>query len=388
MKICDLALFSPETSSGVKTYIASKIEYARTRPEVDHVVVVPGRTPSVSMQGRSKLVVVRGVRTFYPGIYVGLNLWTIAGIVERERPDIIELNCQYTLPWAAFLATRRLHTPIVGVYHTDVPACVRHMARGAGDTIASALERLVEWYEGLIYRHCTMTITLNPGMNDRMERLGVERLCCLPCGVDVTTFSPAKRDEAWRARLGIGPDSTVLMYAGRLSVEKELDVLFDAFDRLASQDFALVIAGDGPDAAAITRRAAAHPSITYLGHVESRAELATAYASSDIFLIPGRHETFGMATLEAISCGLPVVGIRQSGTARLVPPEIGLLAPAGDAQEFATAISTVAAWPLDDLRPTCHSFAAERYSWDSVLDRYFNLYRQVIDEGTEPPASV
>ena len=332
------------------------------------------------MQGRSKVVVVRGLPSFYPGIRIALNLWKVADIVERERPDIIELNCQYTLPWAAFLATRQQRTPIVGIYHTDVPACFRHMVRGAGTTIAAAAERLAEWYEGLIYRHCTMTIVLNAGMTERLKRLGVERMCCLPCGVDPGTFSPARRAQALRTRLAINPQSTVLLYAGRLSAEKELDVLFDAYAQLPPRDFVLLIAGDGPDAKAISRRAETNAGITYLGHVESRAELATLYASADILLIPGRHETFGMATLEAICSGLPVVGIRNSGTATIVPAEIGILAREGDGVDFARAISTVATWPLDRLRTVCHSFAAERYSWELVLDQYVEVYRRVIDE--------
>lgn len=386
LKICDLALFSPETSSGVKTYIEGKIEYVRTRHNIAHVVIVPGRKESVSVHGRSKVIVVRGMPSPYPGIRIPLNVWKIAGIVELERPDIIELNCQYALPWAAFLATRRIRTPIVGVYHTDVPACARHMVRTAGDGIASAVERLVEWYEGLIYRHCTMTIILNPGMRDRVKRLGVERMCALPCGVDATTFSPARRDRTWRSQLAIPGEATVLLYVGRLSAEKELDVLLKAYGRLSDRPFVLLIAGDGPDAAAVSRHAETHPGVRYLGHIQSREELARIYASSDIFLSPGRHETFGMATLEAISCGLPVVAIRNSGTSTFVPPEIGVLTQDGDAEDFARAIELVAHWPLDDLREVSHAFATEHYSWDVVLARYFETYRRVIDEAAETAA--
>jgi alpha-1,6-mannosyltransferase len=111
--------------------------------------------------------------------------------------------------------------------------------------------------------------------------------------------------------------------------------------------------------------------------------LATTYASADIFLSPGRHETFGMATLEAISCGLPVVGIAGSGTATLVPPDVGILVAAGDSGQFADAIRTVATWPLDRLRREYHAFAAAHYSWENVFDRYFDLYRQVIQGAEE-----
>lgn len=387
MKICDLALFSPDSSSGVKTYIESKMEYVRRRADVDHVVIVPGDRERTSASGRSKVIVVRGVPSTYPGIRLALNFWKVADIVERERPDVIELNCQYTLPWAAFLSTRRSRTPIIGIYHTDLPACARHLARGAGDSIARIAEWVAEWYEGLIYRHCTVTVVLNPGMQDRMRRFGVTRVCCLPCGVDVETFSPAHRDPAWRARLGIPAGSIVLLYVGRLSAEKEIDVLLDAYDRLPTSAYSLVIAGDGPDSAAVSQRAKSRPGVHYIGHVESRTELAVIYSSSDIFLIPGRYETFGMSTLEALASGLPVVGIRDSGTSTFVPGELGMLAQAGDAADVARAIGIVATWPLSALRAACHTFARTDYSWNAVFDRYFELYRQVTTAHAEALAS-
>ena len=205
---------------------------------------MPGQADSTSTHGRSKLIVVRGIPSSYPGIRLGINIGRIAKLIEQESPDLIELNCQYTLPWAAFLATRRRRVPIVGIYHTDVPACARHWARNAGTAIASSVERLVASYEGLIYRHCTVTIALNPGMRDRVKQLsGVRRIRCLPCGVDATVFHPARRDPtSLRNRLRIEPDQTAIFYAGRLSPEKELDVLFAAFERLPPRKFVLIVA--------------------------------------------------------------------------------------------------------------------------------------------------
>ncbi len=388
IKVCDLALFSPSTSSGVRTYIDSKIEYVRGRTNVDHVVIVPGPSDRDSLSGRSKVIVVRGVPSPYPGVRLGFNLPRIARLIEREAPDVIELNCQYTLAWAAFLATRRRRTPIVGVYHTDVPACARHWARRGGRIVASAAERLAEFYEGLIYRHCTLTILLNAGMRERVARLGVRRTRCLPCGVDPAMFTPARRDPAFRRAFGVGPDQRVLFYAGRLSPEKEIDVLFAAFERLPRQNFVLMIAGDGPDAAVVARYAAAHPQVRYLGHLDGRADLARAYASSDLFVAPGRYETFGMSTLEAMASGLPVVGIAQSGTATFVPAYAGVMARAGDAADLADAIRTVAAWDPDATRLACHRFAAARFSWSRVFDEYFAAYRELIAEAAGPAGAL
>ena len=389
IKVCDLALFAPSSSSGVKTYISSKIAYVRERSDIEHVVIVPGPCDGVSTDGRSRVIVVRGVPSPYPGVSLGLNVVKIAKLIEREAPDVIELNCQYTLGWAAFLATRRRRTPIVGVYHTDVPACARHWALPAGRVVASAVERIVEFYEGLIYRHCTLTILLNARMGERVARLGVDRTRCLPCGVDPAMFTPARRDADVRRRLGITPAQKVIFYAGRLSPEKELDVLFAAFEQLPKGDFVLVLAGDGPDTPAVARYAAARPHVHYIGHIESRIDLATAYASSDVFVIPGRYETFGMATLEAIASGLPVAGIESSGTASVVPPHAGVMATAGNSTHLAAAIKAVAAWDAETTREACHRFAATRFAWDHVLDRYFDAYRELIGQahvGQELPA--
>jgi glycosyltransferase involved in cell wall biosynthesis len=213
-----------------------------------------------------------------------------------------------------------------------------------------------------------------------MDRLGVRRTYCLPCGVDVNTFNPRKSDPAFRRRHGIRPEQTILLYAGRLSVEKELNILFDAHARLCPERFVLLIAGDGPQADLVRERAAADRSVQYLGHFDDPSDLAPVYASSDIFVIPGRYETFGMATLEGIASGLAIVGIQDSGTAGIVPEEVGILTPAGDADKMAAAITAVARWPRDRVRNVSSSFASKSYAWESVFDRYFTVYRQLIEK--------
>ena len=379
MKVCDLALFSESTSSGVRTYIESKIDYVRHRPYLDHVVIVPGAKASIRMHGRSKVIVVRGVRSPYPGVRLGLNLFEVAALIKGERPDVIEVNCQYTLAWAAFLATRRRRTPVIGIYHTDVPACLRHWVRRTGSLVASAVERLAEFYEGLIYRRCTVTVLLNAAMANRVARMGVHRTRLLPCGVDPDTFHPNRRSAAFRDDLGIGPNQTILFYAGRLSPEKELDVLFAAFERLpGGGQYVLVLAGDGPQAASVARYADMHPWVRYLGHLSSRDELATAYASADLFVAPGRYETFGMSTAEALCSGLPIVGIEDSGTAALITPQTGIATRAGDAASMADAISAVASWRPDTTRDACHRFASAQFAWDRVFDRYVAMYHELL----------
>ena len=381
MKLCDVALYSSETSSGVRTYIENKMRYisARLQP-MEHVLLVPGREDKLVVQGRSRIYFVRGMRSFYPKVRFVANIVKAARIIEAEAPDLIELNCQFTLPWAAFLATRKSKGPVVGVYHFDLPACIRHITRNAGRPIASLCERAASFYVSLLYRHFTRTLILNESMAPKLRELGVDRVETVPCGVDIATFNPSRRDPAFRKGLGIHPAQKVLLYVGRLSPEKEVDLLLRAYLRISAKDYVLLVAGDGPERKKIERYGVKHSGVIYLGHVDSPSDLARVYASSDVFIMPGRNETFGMATIEALACGLPVVGVAAGGTRTLITSEVGKLARPGDPADLAGKILSVASWDYRSLSERCHSFAATHYSWEKVLVRYFEVYKRLIDE--------
>ena len=381
MKLCDLALYSPETSSGVRTYIENKVRFINAQAEpINHVLLVPAKEDKVLIEGRSKIYYVRGIPSLYPKVRLVANILKAAKIIEAEAPDLIELNCQYTLPWAAFLATRKTRLPVIGVYHFDLPACVRHITRRAGRPISSLCEKIATFYVSLLYRHFTRTLILNDSMAPKLRALGVDRIESVPCGVDTATFNPCQRDSEFRQRLGIPPDQRILLYVGRLSPEKEIDLLLRAYACLSAKDYTLLIVGDGPEGETVKRHCAGHQGVKYLGHFDSHRELARVYASSDVFIMPCRNETFGMATVEALASGLPVVGIAEGASRDLITPDIGALAQPGDGQDLANKIATVAQWNLEPVRERCQAYAATRYSWESVFARYFEIYRNLISD--------
>jgi hypothetical protein len=148
---------------------------------LEHVLLVPDREDKLVVQGRSRIYYVRGIRSFYPKVRLVANIAKAARIIEAEAPDVIELNCQYTLPWAAFIATRKSRNPVIGVYHFDLPACVRQITRNAGRPIASFCERAASFYVSLLYRHFTRTLILNESMAPKLKGLGVDRVETVPC---------------------------------------------------------------------------------------------------------------------------------------------------------------------------------------------------------------
>ena len=193
-------------------------------------------------------------------------------------------------------------------------------------------------------------------------------------GVDKNTFNPERRSLDWRRSLGIGDDERIVTFVGRMVMEKGLDVFADAIDTLTANGVAhrVLIVGDG---LAREWAEARMPQAIFTGQLAG-ADLARAYASSDMLFNPSTTETFGNVTLEAMACGLPVVGARATGTSSLVHHGIsGALVTPGDIDGYTAALTTY----LTDDRAAAMAGEAglalsHRYEWDEInqtmLDNY------------------
>jgi len=187
------------------------------------------------------------------------------------------------------------------------------------------------------------------------DRIGapVQRV---PFGVDLDTFTPAHRDPRLHRELAAGAD-VVLVHCGRLSREKHPQRSIDTITALhsAGARVRLVVAGDGPMGRALERRAR-HLPVTYLGFLGHREDVARLLASADVALAPGPHETVGLAALEALACGTPVVASRSSALAEIVEPGCGRAVtdePASFARRSASSAAetgTATAEPLAPVR--------------------------------------
>src|SRR5262249_12131515 len=132
-----------------------------------------------------------------------------------------------------------------------------------------------------------------------LNELGVPHTVHQPLGVDADIFRPERRTADLREKLGLSPESRVLIYAGRLAPEKNLPVLLQAFARLGSPYHLLMIGGDHPARPA--------SNVTILPYRKDSRELAQCFASADALVHAGTKETFGLVILESMACGRPVV---------------------------------------------------------------------------------
>lgn len=217
-----------------------------------------------------------------------------------------------------------------------------------------------------------------------------------PMGVEASAFGPMHRDPTLRRalleRAGGSRDSVLLLYAGRLSPEKNPRLLIDTLAHLirgryqssGRRDFRLILAGDGPSAGSLLREAQWRTAgaVHWMGSITDRAELARVYASADVFVHPNPQEPFGIGPLEAMASRVPVVVPSAGGVLSYANPENAWLA-AADAASFAFAIRQVASRP-DPRRVAAAFETARQFDWARVTARMFKLYdelhrRHVVD---------
>lgn len=254
----------------------------------------------------------------YPDMRLGLPMVSLTQRQELHdfRPDVVHAINPVVLGVRALWYARFLGIPFVASYHTHVPAYARRYHLGA-------LEGTAWSYLRLIHNRARLNLCTSRPVQVMLEAHGFKRVALWRPGVDARLFHPDRREESWRARLTDGqPDAAILLYVGRLAREKGLDLLAPALARMEGYHLALV--GAGPDRRQIERAFAGLP-VTFLGPLYGE-DLAAAYASADLFVLPSSTETLGLAAIEAMASGLPVVGARRGGIPYIVTEgETGLL---------------------------------------------------------------
>jgi alpha-1,6-mannosyltransferase len=297
----------------------------------------------------------------------------VRAALERFRPDLIECQDAYNLPWAA-IAHRRRHpdTALIAAYMTDFPTVYveRPLSRFLTRAVAGVLGRICYSYCGMLYRRFDSVFSLSEnGGAAKLRSLGVAPVEVVPLGVELGEFGPERRDLRLRAKLGLTDEQPLLIYVGRLDGEKKPDVVVEAFRRLPEALGAkLVLLGEGPLKAEIA--AIGDKRIVMPGYVKGRPELARWLATADVYVSAMADETFGVSIVEAQASGLPVVGVAAGAMIDRVTDATGRLGPVGDPSVMAANILKV--WNSDraEIREAARANALQ-FSWDSSMEALF-----------------
>ncbi|GAB2914685.1 glycosyltransferase [Streptomyces heilongjiangensis] len=361
LRIVRLANFVAPASGGLRTALR---ELGRGYRAAGHhpVLVVPGERYTDRATGQGRVITLPGPLLPGTGGYrVLMDRRRVASLLESLGPDRLEVSDRTTLRWTGAWA-RRARVPAVMVSHETADGVLRTwglsdaMARRAADALNA---RTAHTYARVV---CTTEFA-----EREFVRIGARNVVRAPLGVDLVGRHPALLDPALRERHA-RVDEVLLVMCSRLSVEKRPGTALDALEALLRRGrrAALVVAGDGPLRGRLEQRARGLP-VTFLGHVADRHLLAALQASADVCLAPGPAETFGLAALEAMACGTPVVASSSSALPEVVGPAGATAADNG--ASFADAVESLLDRPEGERRDAARA-RAECFGWQTAVDAF------------------
>jgi alpha-1,6-mannosyltransferase len=385
--ICDVTQSWSEVGGGVGTYLRHKRRHILDKTPHRHLLIVPGAEDKVMEEGRAITATIRSPHVpGSPNYRLMLRNGAVRELLERFRPDLIECQDSYNLPWAAIGHQKRHpETALVAGYFTDFPTVYveRPFSKVMGRVLAGAAGRLCYRYCGNLYRRFDAVFALSEnGGATKLRSYGVDNVQTVPLGVELGDFGPSRRDDRLRRSVGLKNGGPLLIYVGRLDLEKKPNVVVDAFRKLPEDlDARLVLLGEGPLREAI--EALGDQRIFTPGYVRNRQELARWLASADLYVSAMADETFGVSIVEAQASGLPVVGVAAGAMIDRVTNDMGRLGPVNDSDAMAANILSV--WNSD--RATMGEIAqaqARQYSWERSMEALFGrIYRAAFARSTE-----
>jgi 1,2-diacylglycerol 3-alpha-glucosyltransferase len=298
--------------------------------------------------------------------------------LRRFRPDLVHVHLPFGAGLAGLRSARALGVPLVGTNHTPLAEFLRYSPiRGPWSG------RLAARYAAWFYGHCDFVSSPSRAILEEMERFALRaphRVISNPIRTDI--FRPLAARERLRAQFDFS--GFTLLYAGRLAPEKQLDLAIRAVASLASTTPAVSLAllGRGSaedDLRALCRSLGVEGRVRFLGFVPARSTVAEIYNAADAFVIPSTAETQCMAAMQAMACGLPVVGVRAWGLAEYINAANGILVDPGDVSALARALAHLATHPqvCRDLGEGGRAFV-RAFSAPVIAAEWDDEYREVL----------
>ncbi len=288
------------------------------------------------------------------------QLWTMF------KPDVIYVATEGPLGWSAVRMAKKIGLPVISGFHTNFQSYCHHYKIGF-------LSGLISRYLVAFHNDTLATIVPTDNQQTLLHRMGIANVTVMGRGVDTTLYSPTKRDWQLRRRWGAEKGDPVMIYVGRIAEEKNLAATMRAYEamRVHNPRLKFVLVGDGP---LREKLRAQHPELIMTGQL-SGEDLASHYASADIFIFSSLTETFGNVVLEAMASGLGLLAYDYAA-ARLhvTSGHNGLLASFSHEEEFVVKAANLVKNELllRKLRNNASLYAGQ-HGWDSIVDRFSEI---------------
>jgi alpha-1,6-mannosyltransferase len=360
-----MANFVTVSSGGLRTALRCLGEGYRAAGH-EPVLIVPGDRFSDERTEQGRVITLPGPRVPYMGGYrVLLRRRRLSRLLAEVAPDRLEVSDRTTLRWTGRWA--RAHgVPSVMVSHESLDGLLGICRVPAGPRV-----RISDRLNAATAAAYDQIVCTTRWAATEFTRIGAPNVTRVPLGVDLARFHPDRYDLTLRRRYA-ADDETLIIHCSRMAPEKRPRWAIDALRALRGNGVpaVLVVVGDGPLRASLERQAAGLP-VRFTGFLSDHELLAALMATADVALAPGPVETFGLAALEAMACGTPVVVAADSA----LPEVIGDTgaAAAGDGAAFAAGVQSLLARPAGHRRAAARA-RAEQYGWPAAVAGFLRVH--------------
>lgn len=353
-------LYSP-SGGGVVRYLLAKRRWLTRHTSVRHSLLVPGERGGRGLHGET-FIACRAMLGRRPRVPLDIRSWSRA--IAEHRPDIVEIGDPGPIALAAFRARREAGMPVIAFCHTD-------LERDARARYGIVAARTVKTYARRVFTNADRVLTPSDYMRRRLDDWGVRDVAVCPLGVDAEVFHPSRRACELRAMLGLAPATRLCVYAGRFAPAKNLPLLVDAF-RLLGRPYHLLLIGDGPCLPPLPS------NVTVMPFQADPKRLAALVGGADAFVQAGERESFGLAVIEAMACGVPIVAVADGAAPELVTPDCGVLVRAGSAGRFADAVAALYDSDRETMGANARVRAERHFGWERVFRSLLQQYAAVV----------
>jgi alpha-1,6-mannosyltransferase len=377
LKIVRLANYVGPRSGGMRTALR-ELGAGYLAAGHEPVLVVPGRRHGDEQTAQGRVITRYGpVVPFTGGYRALLRRGRLAALLTELRPDRLEVSDRTTLRWTGRWA-REHGVPAVMVSHESLtglfslPADVSGMSRWRSRLLSNMATALADNLNRRSVRDYRRIICTTRWAAAEFERIEAPNLTRIPLGVDLELFSPERYSDTVREQYA-APGQPLLVHCARLSVEKKPHRALTALAglRAAGTDAVLVMAGDGPLRARLERAARRRSlPVRFTGFVTDPKQLATLLASADVVLAPGPVETFGLAALEALACGTPVVACEGPALREVLDGRVTFV-PACDTRALIAAAESIER----------NAQTAPAWTWHDAARATWRTYERAVADG-------
>jgi alpha-1,6-mannosyltransferase len=380
VRIVDVCAFYTAEGGGVKTYVERKLKAAGPGAQ-EIIIVAPGETDGlIRREAGGSIITIAGPRFPFDRRYRYFDdEAALHALLDRLSPDVVEASS----PWGSATMVGRWRGSALRslVMHADPMSAYAYRWFG-GVASRDMIDRGFDWFWRRLRRLDTqfdLVVSASRQLSDRLAAGGLTKMTTIPMGVEPGVFSPARRDEALRARLlarcGLGEDSTLLVGIGRLAPEKRWPMVIEAVTAAGyDQPVGFVLFGDGRDRAKVVRTAANNPHVHLAAPVTDRIELATILASADALVHGCEAETFCMVAAEAKASGLPLIVPDEGGAGDQFSEGQGALYTARNSASLAQAVTEFIASSAGAHRERAVRAAPYVLNMDDHFERLFATY--------------